>query len=184
MNKPAKNKTEKRIDYKTVSLILFTVAFFGIFAIKPAISLIFTLQKEKSDYEKINQTLETKIQQIIATQAQFMTLINNKDLVEEALPTNHRIEKTGEIFTQKPEIQAFSIQQIQILPTQIQGLNKIAFNVSGFSNYEDLVNFLSYLESSRRLLTLDSLTIEPDKVSSDSAGLNFSSLLNTYYYSP
>jgi len=184
MKKQADKKAEKRIDYKTVSFILFTVAFFGIFAIRPAISLIFSLQKEKSDYERIDATLEAKIQQIVSTQAQFMTLINNKELVEEALPGHHQIEKTQEILSQKPRINTFSVQHIQILPNEAPGLNKVTFNVSGLANYTDLVDFLSYLEDSRRLLTPNSLTIEPESISSDSAELNFSALLNTYYYLP
>jgi len=184
MRKQADNNQGKRLDYKTVSFILLTVAFFGIFAIRPAISLIFTLQKEKSDYEKINTTLETKIQEIIYTQSQFMTLINNKNLVEEALPSDHQIEKTEEVLTRGPDFSSFSIDKIQILPNPASGINKLSFSISGLANYQKLTEFLLYLESSRRLLTPNSLTIHLESTASDSGTLNFSALLNGYYYLP
>ncbi|GAI51443.1 unnamed protein product, partial [marine sediment metagenome] len=64
-----KKKTKKEApskDYRLTSFILLTIAFFSFFAIRPSITLILSLQKEKTEYEKINQVLEDKIQNIIS----------------------------------------------------------------------------------------------------------------------
>ena len=175
-------KTSKKIDYKVVSFILFTVSFFVIFAIRPSVSLIYTLQKEKTEYEKIDRVLESKIQQIIMTQAQFMELINNKKLVEQALPDSHQIEKTKTFLTQKAAINSYSISKIQVMPAPNPGLNTVIVNLNGNSSYSDLLEFINFINSSRRLITIDYLTMNPNQSSTESATLNFNSILNTYYY--
>ena len=176
-------KQTKKVDYRVISFILFTIGFFSIFAIRPSVSLIYNLQKEKSEYEKVNQTLETKIQKIIATQAQFMQLINNKTLVEQALPDTHNINITRELLDNQLEINNFAIQKITILPKTTNQLGVVVINLSGLGAYEDVLAFLSYINNSRRLLTVDSLGLEPEKGSSQSGTIVFNSVLNTFYYS-
>jgi Tfp pilus assembly protein PilO len=175
-------KTNKKVDYRVISFILFTVSFFVVFAIKPSISLIYTLQKEKTEYEKIDQVLEEKIQQIIMTQAQFMELINNKELVEQALPNTHQIEKTKAFLVQKPIINTYNIGKIQVMPAPNPELNTVIININGNGSYSDLLEFINYINSSRRLVSMDYFTINSSDSGTESATLNFNSVLNTYYY--
>lgn len=175
-------KTSIKVDYKIVSFIIFTIGFFAIFAIRPSVSLIFNLVHEKEEYEKIDRVLEGKIQQIIITQGQFMELISNKELVEQALPNNHRMEKTKDFLTLNPDLSEFVIQKIKILPKTEAGLNKVIFNLGGSSDYDKVLKLLSYINSSRRLITISYLNLNTESASSESASLNFNTILNTYYY--
>lgn len=182
-NKKDNQKKIKKADYKIISFIVFTIGFFTIFAIRPSLSLIYSLQKEKAEYEKINQTLETKIQQIIATQAQFMQLINNKSLVEQALPNNHQIKITQEFLNKKFQVNNFSVQKISILPQVANELGVISINLTGQGQYEDILNFLDFANNSRRLISLDFFSLQPEKNSTASGAVMFNSVLNTFYYS-
>ncbi|OGK65018.1 hypothetical protein A2209_00405 [Candidatus Roizmanbacteria bacterium RIFOXYA1_FULL_41_12] len=175
-------KVSKKPDYKVVSFILFTVSFFTIFAIRPSLSLIYTLQKEKAEYEQVNKTLEDKIQQIISTQAQFMELINNKDLVEQALPDTHQVEKTREFLNKDIKVNSFSIQKITILPKSNAQLSTVTINLNGAGNYEDLQDFLDYIDNSRRLISINYLDLISDPGATVSAQINFNTVLNTFYY--
>jgi Tfp pilus assembly protein PilO len=179
------NKNKKR-DYQLLSFVLFTIAFFAIFAIRPAVSLIYNLQKEKSEYEKIDKELETKIQAIISTQAQFMELINNKKYVDEALPNSPLpstkvVSATQKFLKKELTVNSFNIQNITVLPQTEAGLKTVSINLTGSSNYQDFLDFLDFLHNSRRLFSLNSLDLTTE-MSSSSATLNFSSLLNTYYF--
>lgn len=182
-NKKDNQKKVRKVDYKIISFIIFTIGFFTIFAIRPSLSLIYGLQKEKAEYEKINQTLEAKIQQIIATQAQFMQLINNKSLVEQALPNNHQITITQEFLNKKFQVNNFSVQKITILPKTANELGIVSVNLTGQGQYEDILGFLNFANNSRRLISLDFFSLQPEKNSTQSGGIIFNSVLNTFYYS-
>lgn len=180
-SKQAKTTT-KVVDYRVISFVLFTVAFFAIFAVRPSVSLIFSLQKEKAEYEKIDRVLEQKIQQIIVTQSQFMELINNKKYVEEALPNQHHIEKTKEFLLLQSEVTEFSIQKIKIIPPEKPELNKVVFNVNAAGSFQDFNALLDYINNSRRLITIDFLNVSRESSASPSGNLNYRTILNTYYY--
>lgn len=182
-NPKDKQKKSKKIDYRTVSFILFTIGFFTIFAIRPSLSLIYSLQKEKTEYEQINATLETKIQQIIATQAQFMHLINNKDLVEQALPNTHQVEITKEFLNKQFSVNNFAVQKITILPKTVNELGTVVINLSGQGEYSQIIDFLDFANNSRRLISFELFSLQPEKGSSQSANVMFNSTLNTFYYS-
>lgn len=175
-------KQTRKVDYRVISFILFTIGFFSIFAIRPSISLIYSLQKEKTEYEKINQTLESKIQMIISTQAQFMQLINNKTLVEQAIPDSHEIGISKELINNQLQISNFAIQKITILPKTYNELGTVVINLTGQGNYEEVLTFLAFINNSRRLITIDSLGLEPEKGASDSGNIIFNSVLNTFFY--
>lgn len=182
-NKKADQKKTRKTDYRLLSFILFTVAFFSIFAIRPSLGLIYSLQKEKAEYEKINQTLEAKIQQIIATQAQFMQLIDNKNLVEQALPNHHQVTITEQLLNRQLRVSSFSVQKITILPKTTNKLGVVSINLGGQGQYPELLNFIDFVSNSRRLISLDFFQLQPEKNSSQSGTIIFNSVLNTYYYS-
>lgn len=182
-NKKDNQKKTKKTDYKVISFIIFTIGFFTIFAIRPSLSLIYGLQKEKAEYEKINQTLEAKIQLIIATQAQFMQLINNKNLVEQALPNNHQITVTQELLNKQFQVNNFSVQKITILPKLTNELGIVNINLAGQGQYQDILELLDSAHNSRRLISLDFFSLQPEKNATTSGAVIFNSILNTYYYS-
>jgi len=174
-NKRDNQKKTKKTDYKVISFIIFTIGFFTIFAIRPSVSLIYGLQKERAEYEKINQTLEAKIQLIIAT--------HNKDLVEQALPNNHQITITKELLNKQFQINNFSVQKITILPKLTNELGIVNINLAGQGQYQDILELLDSAHNSRRLISLDFFSLQPEKNATTSGAVIFNSILNTYYYS-
>jgi len=181
MKKKTKKKTPSK-DYRLTSFILLTITFFSFFAIRPSITLILSLQKEKTEYEKINQVLENKIQNIIAAQTKYMEVLNKKDLIAEVVPNSPEIEEVQKLLNTDLEVSSFSIGQIQIKPALKTGLNTITINLSAVTNYQDLNKFVNYISKSRRLYTINDLSISKEDSATKSALLNLTTNLNTYYY--
>ncbi|PJE62465.1 hypothetical protein COU88_04810, partial [Candidatus Roizmanbacteria bacterium CG10_big_fil_rev_8_21_14_0_10_39_6] len=77
-------------NYSTASLLLLFTSFFLIFAIKPSVELIVSLFHEKEELTTIDKTLEVKIQNIIQAQNTYMTLAENIDILDRALPQKMR----------------------------------------------------------------------------------------------
>jgi len=185
MKQPHKQTLSK--DYKTTSFVLLTIAFFVFFAIRPSITLIFTLQKEKTEYQKINNALETKIQNIMQTQSKYMQLLEKKNLIDEAIPNeaipnSNEIKKYNDLLNKKVSIQEFSINDFQILPPKEKGLNKIIIDLSRTGSYADISDFIFDIYHIRRLFSITQIDIEKNTTSTESAVLNLNTILNTYYY--
>jgi Tfp pilus assembly protein PilO len=55
---------QKFVSYIYIILTLFTVSFFGIFAISPTLSTIANLNKQKADNEQMSEQLKTKLENL------------------------------------------------------------------------------------------------------------------------
>lgn len=73
-------KTKQVQAYIMVVLSLFTIAFFGAFAIRPTLKTIATLRRQIGDKTLVNQRLEEKINNLILAQEEYQR-------VEADLPT-------------------------------------------------------------------------------------------------
>ena len=179
-----KRKPDKLIkkNYKMVSFLLITVAFFTFFAIRPSVSMIVNLAKEKAEYERIDANLESKIQQILTTQYNFMQLLEEKDLINQAIPNSHQIEKTKALLERDLETENFTIGSISIRPTEKVGLNSIDIKFAGAGKYNQVIDFLKYVYNSRRVMTYNDLTLESQNQSSASAAISLSTTISSYYY--
>lgn len=179
-----KPKQKKRIshDYKVISFLILTIAFFGLFAIRPSVTMIVSLQKEKQEYENINRVLESKIQQIIATQTTYMKILDKKALINDAIPDHHEVQKTAELFRDPIDTTVFTIKGIRILPPEKEGLNTIVISFSGDGDFAAMMDFLDYIYDSRRLFTYRMFGMQIKPAGTESALLNLTTDLQTYYY--
>ncbi len=72
--------------YTMVILSLFTISFFGFFAIRPTIKTITTLQKQISDKTEVNKQLEAKINALILAQEEYQRLGPHLPTIYSLLP--------------------------------------------------------------------------------------------------
>jgi len=76
----------------TLVASLLTVAFFGIFAIKPTLAIIAQLTKEIDDRTKISKQLESKIEALNKIQSAYEKIIPQLPLIDAALPKGPEFE--------------------------------------------------------------------------------------------
>jgi Tfp pilus assembly protein PilO len=179
-----KHKKEQKVnkDYKVISFIIITIAFFAIFAVRPSLGMILTLNKEKKEYEEVNRVLEEKIQQIIQAQSKYMVILYKKALIDEAMPDEPKIEDTAKILNQNINLDTFSLKDFSIVPPKNLGLNSIDINIGGSGTYTDTTELLNTIANSRRVFVYKNMTIQKHDISTSSALLDLTTNIETYYY--
>ena len=95
------NKRKIKIDYQSVNqsfkrkkvqaytmliLSLFTISFFGIFAIRPTLKTITNLNRQIDDLKQVDIKLSEKINQIIGAQAEYEIISPYIPKIKRALP--------------------------------------------------------------------------------------------------
>ena len=95
-------KTQKAQAYTMVILSLFTISFFGVFAIRPTLKTIATLQRQIIDRSEVSQKLEEKINALIAAQETYQGITADIPTIYALLPD-------------KPEVTSLLIKLEQLI---------------------------------------------------------------------
>lgn len=179
-------KNKKSVSYLTITLSLFTLSFFGLFAIRPTIITAISLFKSVSDLRKLNTDYENKISSIIKAQSEYEKIRNDLPLINAALPETTdigKVAKTIEKFARKENI---SITQLQIdnvpishLPSSGKLLN-FGFSIIGTGKYSSILSFISHLLNWKRIVNIDSLEFSKEE-STTSGNLRLTLKATTYY---
>ena len=69
-----------------VSLTIFVVAFFGVFAISPTFKTIGSLTKEVKEIEEVNQKLSLKIKALNSAEDSYSQALNDLEIINKVLP--------------------------------------------------------------------------------------------------
>lgn len=164
------------IIYTGLTLSLLTIAFFGLFALKPTIITIVSLVKEAQEKRQIDNQLQTKINSLSSAQTNFALAGNSLSLVDDALPGDpfpSQILYQLEFLIQQEglTVRSLAIEPVTLLgeakekktEKKISGPDWVGFSISLSGNFENLSKFVSSLEKLRRLVTIDSLTFSQSK---------------------
>ncbi len=185
MNISRKNQQKKagaKFDYTLIALMGFTIAFFSFFAIRPSLTLIASLLRERSEYERVNVALETKIQQIIAMQTNYMNILGKKHFIDEMIPNSNQLSQTKELLDTPLSLTSFTIKEVLLHPVVKKDLSTIPILISGFGTYEDVRAFLDKSYYSKRLYFLKNVDLDRDENGSKSATLNVHATVDAYYF--
>lgn len=185
MNVSKRNQRKKvgaKYDYTIIALMGFTIAFFSFFAIRPSVTLIVSLLKERSEYERVNMVLESKIQQIIAMQTNYMNILGKKHYIDEMIPNNNQLGQTKELLDTPLSLTNFTIKEVLLHPVIKRDLSTIPILLSGFGTYSDIRSFIDKSYYSKRLYFLKNVDLEKDENGSKSATLNLRATVEAYYF--
>ncbi len=80
-------KNRQTQAYTMAILSLLTIAFFGVFAIRPTLKTIATLHRQIEDKENLNQKLEDKISALIAAQETYQQIEPSLEKIYSLMPT-------------------------------------------------------------------------------------------------
>lgn len=105
---------EKTQAYLMVIFSLFTMSFFGFFAIRPTVKTIATLQKQIEDRSFVDSELEKKINALIAAQAEYRK-------IEPVIPQIYSL------LPEKPEVTTLLIKLEDLLLERQASISAISF---------------------------------------------------------
>ncbi|OGF98836.1 hypothetical protein A2153_05230 [Candidatus Gottesmanbacteria bacterium RBG_16_38_7b] len=161
-------KNHKAASYFTITLSLFSLSFFGMFAIRPTLITAVSLVRELKDLNNLSLDYENQISSIITAQSEYEKIRNSITLLDKALPRGSeftKFAKTMERLAVKNEI---TLNQLQIdaAPISIKkntdSLNNINFILIAIGHYEKINSFLNDVVNSLRIITINSLDFSPE----------------------
>jgi len=183
-------KKREIVVYTSLTLSLLAVAFFGLFALKPTLTTIASLFKELEEKKKIDQTLQTKIDNLNRAQNNYALVATSIPLVNQALPQNHTVAEVAYQIEGLAQKFNLSLRATTFEPVTLQGKapgkkvslgpEEINFNLTTSGSFEDLKAFLNSLENSRRILTLKSFNLNRAQLEEEQI-MSLSASAKTYY---
>lgn len=182
MRKSQQKKPTAKFDLTLIALMIFTLSFFSFFAIRPSVTLIASLLKERSEYDRVNIVLESKIQQIIAMQTNYMRILSKKHYIDEMIPNKNELNQTKELLETPMRLSGFTIKEVTLHPTVQRSLSTIPILIAGYGSYDDLRSFLDKTYYTKRLYFLKDVDIDRDENGSKSATLNIHATVDAYYF--
>jgi Tfp pilus assembly protein PilO len=156
-------------SFAWLSLTFFTICFFGVVAIRPTLVTIAKLTREIKDQREASQKLQVKINSLVAAQSEYAKVVNLLPLLEEALPENNDFPRLAFFLEETATAAAVEIRSLNFEKIALKGetkknkdkkpYNEIIFSVGVAGNYNNLKQFLSDLEASRRIIKVQSFSI-------------------------
>lgn len=162
--------------YLELTLSIFTIIIFAIFAIKPTILTVIELNNEIKSKTALVQELNTKIKNLQTAGQILQTNASDLLYLEQALPDTAKpdnLVKQFEILALESNVKIVGISSSDVI---INGksndkkksgdqnsialnADELAFSISISGDYQSLINYLTKLENLRRPLKIDSIAI-------------------------
>lgn len=158
-----------------LSFTILVVTFFALAAIKPTLVTIAQLNKEIKDKTEASQKLQQKINSIVAAQKTYAKNVNLLPLLDEVLPEKNEFPQVA-IFLEElasssgVELRSLGFEKVFTKKTasvenKDVNLSSLLLNISlGVAGeYANLKEFLKGLESSRRVIKVESVSFSQSK---------------------
>lgn len=171
--------------YTMAIISLFTVSFFGMFAIRPTLRTIVELNRQITDSKTVSENLQKKIDTIVVAQEEYQLVKPFIEAVNQALPdepnlTSLLTQLNGLISNTDATISALQIQPITYFAANPSSQpTLINFSLALTGTYAQLYATLDKILTMRRTFTAESIEFVPEET--DTATLKISLRLNSYY---
>lgn len=179
-------KTPRARAYGMAILSFFVLSFFGAFAIRPAVTTIFELNRKISDRHLVNQKLEEKIKNLKLAEKEYQKIQADLPLISAALPKEANFPPFLKTLEQEASATAISLnnlkfQDVSLYDTAREKTSTTSglpepqtyyFNLTANGTYSDLISFLNKLERGGRLLGIEDFSLSSEKRGTISAQLN------------
>ncbi len=157
---------EKTWYYTEVILTLFTISFFVIFAIRPAVITISGLVGEVQRKKELSKRMKQKINKVIIAQEQYSLVQKNWQLLASFLPSEFDLPQgiaqvAGSAQESNVNLNTMSFADLDFVKQELKSSKKdietdnknlegLNFSFKTKSDLEVLKNFISQLNQSRR----------------------------------
>lgn len=194
-SKLAESLTNKRVkDYSFTIAFFFIFSFFILFAIRPNLVTVFSLQKQLGDLQLLDSNYENAILRIVQLQSMIESNRNNLFLLDQALPQTPQVNKVVDDLNNSASSSGVLIKKIDIGEVNLrvdkskQEVKSFAVNIETTSDFDRVRQFIDMFLHQRRLKTMKNLSIikeSPDNslfgVSSSAATLKIKLEVDGFY---
>lgn len=154
-----------------IILTLFTVAFFGVFAIQPTLSTISSLHRQYEDNQTVYDQLKTKSEALLALRQEHTAKIQpSEELLYQAIPKSPQVP----IFVRKLEtlandnnisISNLSTGTVEVFPAAKKPLPFyiFVFTIGGKGGKENIKNFINAVATFDRVMIVDQVTLKQNE---------------------
>lgn len=174
-------------DYTYATLFFLISSLFAFLAIKPSLSIAFSLKREADDLAKLNAAYEKNIESIIKIQKELETVRGKTFLIAEATPDKPEIKTvidniTGAVGASGGQLEPFDMPAIDLKGDgQNKTLKAIPIGLSLEGEWTALNSLIDELTAKRRLTVIKNLNIVKSEASSQSASLKSDVDIENYY---
>ncbi|NTU46576.1 type 4a pilus biogenesis protein PilO [Candidatus Roizmanbacteria bacterium] len=179
-------------DYSFVIGFFLVFSFFIVFAIRPNIATVITLNKQLETLKKTDSAYENIILHIVDLQT---VLEKNRDdfiLLDQALPSRPQVNKVVDDVKNSATASGILIKRLDISEVSLKedsnkkNVKSYAVNIETNSNYEQSKSFIDMLLKQRRLKSINTISIQrgdetETQVSSKSGALIMKLEISGYY---
>lgn len=157
-------KNEESWHYLEVVITIFSITFFIIFAIRPAVVTISGLVGEINEKKELSQQMQQKINSVVIAQEEFALVQGKRELLESYLPSDYAIthgitQVAGAASEGDLSVGQMSVGQIENMINPSKKLSGLRFNFSSEGAYDQIKKFFKQLETIRRWVEVDSYQI-------------------------
>ncbi|KKR11686.1 MAG: hypothetical protein UT39_C0004G0045 [Candidatus Woesebacteria bacterium GW2011_GWA1_39_21] len=151
--------------YLEIFLTLITVSLFGIFAIRPTLITIGRLLQEIKAKESTLTVMNDKVSDLLVAKDLYNREEDKINLIDEAVPKSPKPDNLALQIEELTKKDGVLINNLTIEDTLVLGQgsdpndNGLNFNLGVTGNYFDLIKFAEHLETMRRPINFDNLTI-------------------------
>lgn len=177
-------KTPKTKAYTMLVLSLFAIAFFGLFAIRPTVVTIISLQKEIKQSREVDDKLAKKIDDLHTAEEVLSRVSPKKGLVLQAIPPNPNIALLLRGIEARAQMSGVTLGAMQVRSLNLEGeearsqatasaqlsdeevqkialsgkpLNEIKISLNLTGTEQAIMSFLHELAQYRRIITMDQI---------------------------
>lgn len=146
--------------YAMLILSLFTMSFFGFFALRPTLVTIATLNRQIDDSRELDRRLSEKLNSLVQAQAEYEVVVPFLSKINNAIPENPEYPSLLtdiESITDNSRADTVSKFQLGSVKLNAQDSGKIGLSVDSEGGYLSLESFIEQILSNARLLTINSL---------------------------
>lgn len=157
--------------YTMLILSLFTISFFGYFAIRPTLTTITTLRRQIADSRFVDQKLQEKINALSEAQIEYEMIKPDLELILTALPKETRfppfVKSLEKLATESgAKLTDLSFQTVNLSTPEATTAAKeipIGFSLTVSGDYSSLASFVKRLTSYERLATIEKMGLSTKK---------------------
>lgn len=177
-------------DYTYAALFFLVSSFFAFFAIRPSLTIAFSLQREAFDLKKINQLYENNIIKVIGIQSKIETIRSGIHLLDESVPKAPAIKTLIDNIKQVASEEGVLIKNLSLSSIDLKNESKdnqlkfLSLHMETEGDFPIMDSFMKKIISQRRLKTFKQLQIvkfEGEGKATESANLKFTTEIEGYY---
>lgn len=176
------------VDYSYAILFFLISSFFLIFAVRPALSIAFSLKRESADLKRINDIYERNILKLVDIQANLESIRDKLSLLDSAIPQRPGVNTLVQDVRSAAEEQGITIENFEMSTIDLKKMSDekkvktITITIQTNANYQSTEQFIQKIIDQKRLKTIGKLQIKKDdKTQSGSSQLHITLETDAYH---